>query len=56
VSILDVVVGAVLWMGMPSGGVLGLVTSPIAFSLGIEFAVPFLLIATLLRVALVVAG
>jgi hypothetical protein len=56
VSILDVVAGVLLWMGLRSGGVLGLATSPIAFGLGIGFAVPFLLVATVLRAALVVAG
>jgi hypothetical protein len=56
VSVLDVVAGVMLWMGLRSGGVLGLVTSPIAFVLGIGFAVPFLLVVTVLRAALVVAG
>jgi len=56
VSILDVVAGVLLWMGLRSGGVLGFVTSPIAFALGIGFAVPFLLVVTVLRAALVVAG
>jgi hypothetical protein len=56
VSILDVVAGVMLWMGLRSGGVLGFATSPIAFALGIGFAVPFLLVVTVLRAALVVAG
>jgi hypothetical protein len=55
VSILDVVAGVLLWMGFRSGGVLGLATSPIAFALGIGFAVPFLLVATVLRAAFLVA-
>jgi hypothetical protein len=56
VSVLDVVAGVMLWMGLRSGGALGLVTSPIAFVLSIGFAVPFLLVVTVLRAALVVAG
>ena len=56
VSILDVVASVMLWIGLRRGGVLGLVTSPIAFALGIGFAVPFLLVVTVLRAALIVAG
>jgi hypothetical protein len=55
-SVLDVVAGVMLWKGLRGGGVLGFVTSPIVFALGIGFAVPFLLVVTILRLVLVAAG
>ena len=55
VAVLDVVAGVMLWMCL-RGGVLGFVTSPIVFALGIGFAVPFLLAVTVFGVALVVVG
>ena len=56
VSVLDVVGGVMLWMVLRSGGVLGFVMSPIVFALGIEFAVPFMLVVTVLRIVLLVVG
>ena len=56
VSILDVVAGIWLWRGQRRGARLGLVTSPLAFGLGIGFAVPFLLIVPPLRAALVLSA
>lgn len=56
VSVLDVVAGVMLWMSLRSGGVLGFATSPIVFALGIGFAVPFMIVVTVLRVVLLVVG
>lgn len=56
VSVLDVTVAVLLWRGAGRGAVLGVVTSPVVVPLGIGFAVPFLLVTAVLRLALVVAG
>lgn len=56
VSVLDVIVAVLLWRGSGRGAVLGVVTSPVVFALGIGFAVPFLLVTAPLRLALIVAG
>jgi hypothetical protein len=56
VSLLDVIAAILLWNGRGRGAFLGIATSPVAFALGIGFAVPFLLVTAVLRIALVVAG
>lgn len=56
VSVLDVVTAVWLWKGLGKRAVLGITTSPVAFALGVGFAVPFLLVTAVLRVGLVVAG
>jgi hypothetical protein len=56
VSLLDAIAGIWLWRGQRRGATLGLVTSPLAFALGIGFAVPFLLIVAPLRAALILFG
>lgn len=56
VSILDVIAGIWLWRGQRRGAILGLATSPLAFALGVGFAVPFLLIVPPLRAALVLSA
>jgi len=56
VSTLDVVAGLWLWQGRRQGARLGLATSPVAFALGVGFAVPFLLVTAPIRVALILRG
>ncbi|HEX2154300.1 MAG TPA: hypothetical protein VHL52_10015 [Acidimicrobiia bacterium] len=56
VSTLDVVAGLWLWHRRRRGARLGLVTSPLAFVLGVGFAVPFLLVTVPFRVALILCG
>lgn len=52
----DVVAGIGLWRGRRWGARLGLVTSPLAFALGLGFELPLVLIGVPIRVALVLAG
>jgi hypothetical protein len=56
VCILDVLAGIWLWQGKRRGARLGLATSPLAFALGLGFALPFLLAGVPIRAALVLAG
>ncbi|MGI8791996.1 MAG: hypothetical protein ACR2H3_02275 [Acidimicrobiales bacterium] len=56
VCVMDVVAGIWLWQGRRRGGLLGLATTPLAFVLGVGFALPFLLVGVPIRVALVLAG
>lgn len=56
VCALDVVAGIWLWQGRRRGGAIGLATSPVALALGVGFALPFLLVAVPIRVALILAG
>jgi hypothetical protein len=56
VCALDVLAGIWLWQGKRRGARLGLATTPLASSLGIGFALPFLLLLAPIRAALVVAG
>ncbi len=56
VSLLYILAAVELLSGQGRGAVLGIATSPVVFALGIGFAVPFLLVTAVLRVALVVAG
>ena len=52
----DVVAGSWLWQGRRRGAVLALATSPVAFGLGVGFALPFLLAGIPIGAALVLAG
>ena len=52
----DVVAGIGLWRGRRWGARLGLVTSPLAFALGLGFELPLVLIGVPIRVARVLAG
>ena len=52
----DVVAGSWLWQGRRRGAVLALATSPVAFGLGVGFALPFLLAGVPIGAALVLAG
>ena len=56
VCALDVVAGTWLWQGRRRGAALGLVTAPLAFALGIGFALPFLLAGVPLRAGLILTG
>jgi hypothetical protein len=56
VCVLDVVTGAWLWQGRRRGATLGLVTTPLALTFGIGFALPILLAGVPLRAALVLTG
>jgi hypothetical protein len=56
VCLFDVVVGVLLWTGRRAGGVLGLVMSVFAFPLAIGFAAHVLLVVSVLRVVLILAG
>ena len=56
VCALDVVAGAWLWQGQRRGLALGIATTPLAFGLGVGFALPFLLAGVPIRVALALAG
>ena len=51
-----VVAGFGLWRGHRWGARLGLATSPVAFALGVGFALPLILVGVPIRVALVLAG
>jgi hypothetical protein len=53
VSTLDVLAGVWLWQGRRRGARLGLAATPIAFTLGIGFALPFLLLLVPIRAGLV---
>lgn len=53
VSALDVLAGVWLWQGRRRGAQLGLAATPIALTLGIGFALPFLLLLVPIRAALV---
>lgn len=52
----DVVAGIGLWRGRRWGARLGLVTSPLAFALGLGFELRLVLIGVPIRVGLVLAG
>jgi hypothetical protein len=56
VSALDVVAGALLWQHRRWGARLGVAMTPFAFTLGIGFALPFLLLIVPIRLALVLAS
>ena len=56
VCALDVVAGTWLWQGRRRGAALGLATAPLAFALGMGFALPFLLAGVPLRAGLTLAG
>lgn len=56
VCALDVLAGAWLWRGQRRGLALGIVTTPLAFSLGVGFALPFPLAGVPMRVAFALAG
>lgn len=56
VCALDVLAGVWLWQGRRRGAALGLATSPVAFVLGLGFALPFLLAGVPIRVGLVLAN
>ena len=56
VCALDVLAGIWLWQGRRRGARLGMVTSPMAFILGIGFALPFLLVGVPIRLGLTWAG
>lgn len=56
VCIANVVAGMWLWQGRRRGGALSLATSPVAFALGIGFALPLLLAGLPICLALVLAG
>jgi hypothetical protein len=56
VCVLDVIAGVSLWRGRRRGAWLAVATSPFAVILGVGFALPFLLVAVSIRVALIFAG
>lgn len=56
VCVADVVAGLGLWRGRRWGARLGLATSPVAFALGVGFALPLVLVGVPIRVALALAG
>ena len=49
ISLIDVAVGVLLWRGRRLGAWIGLATDPIAFGLGLGFALPLLLIGVPIR-------
>ena len=53
ISIVDVVAGVLMWRGRRLGAWLGFATDPIAFALGLGFALPLLLIGVPARAMLV---
>lgn len=53
---MDTLAGFWLWQGRRRGARLGMVTSPLAFILGLGFALPFLLVGVPIRLALTWAG
>ena len=56
VCALDTLAGIWLWQGRKRGARLGMVTSPLAFILGVGFALPFLLVGVPMRLGLTWAG
>lgn len=56
VCAIDVLAGIWLWQGRSRGARLGVVTSSLAFILGLGFALPFLLLGVPIRLALTWAG
>jgi hypothetical protein len=56
VCALDVLAGVWLWQGRRRGAALGLASSPVAFLLGLGFALPFLLAGVPIRAGLVLAN
>jgi hypothetical protein len=56
VCTIDALAGIWLWQGRRRGATLGMVTSPLAFILGVGFALPFLLVGVPVRLALTWAG
>lgn len=56
VCALDALAGTWLWQGRRRGARLGMVTSPLAFMLGLGFALPFLLVGVPIRLGLTWAG
>lgn len=56
VCALDVVAGVWLWRERRRGAILALATTPVAFSLAVGFALPFMLLPAPIRAALIVAG
>lgn len=56
ISLIDVVAGRLLWRGRRIGAWIGLATDPIAFGLGLGFALPLLLIGMPVRAVLTVFG
>jgi hypothetical protein len=55
VSAVDAATGLALWQGRPSARFVGLASTPVTFSLGALFQVPFLLIVPPLRALLILA-
>lgn len=49
VSIVDVLIGRLLWQGRRRGAVLALVMAPVSFALGWLFALPYLIVMAPLR-------
>jgi len=45
-----------MWQGQRRGLALGIATTPLAFGLGVGFALPFLLAGVPMRVAFALAG
>jgi hypothetical protein len=56
VCALDTLAGIWLWQGRRRGARLGMATSPLAFILGVGFALPFLLVGVPIRLGLTWAG
>jgi hypothetical protein len=56
VCAMDALAGIWLWEGRRRGARLGMVTSPLAFILGLGFALPFLLVGVPIRLGLTWAG
>jgi hypothetical protein len=56
VCALDALAGIWLWQGRRRGATLGMVTSPLAFILGVGFALPFLLVGVPIRLGLTWTG
>lgn len=53
-SIVDVAAGMLLWRGRRIGALLGLATDPLAFALGLGFALPLLVVGVPARAGLVI--
>jgi hypothetical protein len=56
VCALDALAGIWLWQGRMRGARIGMLTSPLAFILGLGFALPFLLVGVPIRLGLTWAG
>lgn len=56
VCALDSLAGVWLWRGQRRGARLGMLTSPLAFILGLGFALPFLIVGVPIRLGLTWAG